>query len=104
MASKLFIFYVKHKFNEFDDLFPKIRVAEFRILPIPTKIKGMFDNDIITLVKSILSAKRTNPSADISAEEQKIDCLVYHLYNLTYDEVKIVDPETPITEEEYYGQ
>ena len=104
LASKLFIFYVKHKFNEFDDLFPKIRVAEFRILPIPTKIKGMFDNDIITLVKSILSAKRTNPSADISAEEQKIDCLVYHLYNLTYDEVKIVDPETPITEEEYYGQ
>jgi hypothetical protein len=30
-----------------------------------------------------------------------IDLLVYHLYGLTYDEVLIVDPETPITREEY---
>ena len=29
------------------------------------------------------------------------DRLVYHLYGLTYDEVLIVDPETPITREEY---
>jgi len=29
------------------------------------------------------------------------DRLVYHLYALTYDEVLIVDPETPITREEY---
>ena len=27
--------------------------------------------------------------------------LVYRLYALTYDEVLIVDPETPITREEY---
>lgn len=29
------------------------------------------------------------------------DCLVYHLYSLNYDEVLIVDLETPITREEY---
>ncbi|MCQ2771235.1 MAG: hypothetical protein MJ236_05495, partial [Clostridia bacterium] len=33
--------------------------------------------------------------------ENKIDHIVYHLYNLTYDEVLIVDPQTPITREEY---
>lgn len=27
--------------------------------------------------------------------------MVYKLYGLTYDEVKVVDPETTITEEEY---
>lgn len=27
--------------------------------------------------------------------------IVYHLYDLIYDEVLIVDPETPITREEY---
>lgn len=27
--------------------------------------------------------------------------MVYRPYNLTYDEVLIVDPETPITREEY---
>lgn len=25
----------------------------------------------------------------------------YHLYGLTYDEVLIVDPETPVSREEY---
>ena len=30
-----------------------------------------------------------------------LDKYIYHLYNLTYDEVLIVDPQTPITREEY---
>ena len=42
-----------------------------------------------------------NPCADTSSLEQQIDLLVYHLYGLTYDEVLIVDPEAPITSEEY---
>ena len=32
------------------------------------------------------------------------DRLVYHLYSLNYDEVLIVDPETPITRKEYEKQ
>ena len=56
---------------------------------------------IITLVDSILAAKKANPLADTTAEEREIDHLVYHLYDLTYDEVLIVDPETPITREQY---
>ena len=38
---------------------------------------------------------------DSSTKELSIDLSVYHLYNLTYDEVLIVDSETPITREEY---
>jgi hypothetical protein len=34
-------------------------------------------------------------------DEQQIDLFVYHLYGLTYNEVLIVDPDTPITREEY---
>jgi hypothetical protein len=33
--------------------------------------------------------------------EKEIDRLVYQLYGLTYDEVLTIDPETPITREEY---
>lgn len=33
--------------------------------------------------------------------ETEIDHIVYHLYDLTYDEVLIIDPETPITHKEY---
>ena len=51
------------------------------------------------LVNAILQGKLSD--ADTSKEESEIDLLVYHLYALTYDEVLIVDPETPITREEY---
>jgi adenine specific DNA methylase Mod len=53
------------------------------------------------LVETILSLKEKDSKTDISELEQQIDLLVYHLYGLTYDEVLIVDPETPITREEY---
>ena len=33
--------------------------------------------------------------------ESEIDILVYHLYDLTYDEVLIIDPNPPFTREEY---
>ncbi len=68
-------------------------------LPIPTL--SLENQKIILYVDEILSAKRTNPFADTSALESKIDHLVYKLYGLTYDEVLIIDPETPITREEY---
>lgn len=51
------------------------------------------------LVNAILQGKLSD--ADTSKEESEIDLLVYHLYGLTYDEVLIVDPETPITRKEY---
>ena len=55
----------------------------------------------IDLVNSILSIKQYVSNADTSKQEQAIDLMVYKLYNLTYDEVLIVDPQTPITREEY---
>ena len=70
--------------------------------PIPAyEAVQNIESRITTLVDNILYSKRLDPSADTTADEQEIDRLVYHLYGLTYDEVKIVDPETPITEEEY---
>jgi hypothetical protein len=51
------------------------------------------------LVNAILQGKLSD--ADTSKEESEIDLLVYHLYGLTYDEVLIVDPDTPITRDEY---
>ena len=71
-----------------------------RNIPIPDSIAEQ-QAPIILLVESILASKCENPSADTSSDEQEIDRLVYHLYGLTYEEVKVVDPETPITEEEY---
>ncbi len=53
------------------------------------------------IVEEIIGRKSANDNASIQDLENKIDNIVYHLYNLTYDEVLIVDPQTPISHEEY---
>jgi hypothetical protein len=98
LASRLLGWYFKHDKNEFDSLFPKIRVEEFRNLPIKSLEA---QQPFITLVDQILSAKKQNPLADTSVLERQIDLMVYHLYDLTYDEVKLID-ET-VSKEEYFS-
>lgn len=46
---------------------------------------------IETLIERIIAAKRTNPHADVSALEAKIDAHVYRLYGLTAEEIAVVE-------------
>jgi adenine-specific DNA-methyltransferase len=48
-------------------------------------------HQIESLVDAILIAKKDNPAADTSALEQQIDHLVYRLYDLTEEEIRIVE-------------
>lgn len=48
---------------------------------------------IIVLVKKILEQKEQNPSSSTQELEKEIDSLVYTLYNLTDDEIKIIKGE-----------
>lgn len=85
-------------------IFPEglhIKIYQLKEIPIPI-LEMKKQQTIIDLVNQILTAKKFDPTVDTSSLELKIDFLVYHLYGLTYDEVLIVDPETPITREEYY--
>jgi len=43
------------------------------------------------LINQILSAKKQNPEAATSQLEKEIDQLVYKLYNLTEEEIKIIE-------------
>ena len=96
LNSKLIKFYWQQKFEDKRKTFPKIKGSYLELLPIipPT-------DEISRLADSIVSLKEKSISNDTSVFEQQIDLLVYHLYGLTYDEVLIVDPETPIIREEY---
>ena len=60
-----------------------------------------YQKPIIDLVDQILEVKKADPNDDTTELEQEIDMLVYKLYDLTYDEVLIVDPETSISREVY---
>jgi hypothetical protein len=61
------------------------------------------DPGIADLVDQILSQKESDPETDTQSLEKKIDTLVYKLYNLTWEEVQVVDPEFGMSEEEYEG-
>ena len=52
-------------------------------------------------VNTILEKKKKDSSSNTSSLESEIDRIVYHLYGLTYDEVLIIDPTPPFTQEEY---
>lgn len=70
------------------------------ISALPFKI-AKDTNEIEVVVQRILTIKENDHNADISSLEQQIDLLVYRLYDMTYDEILIIDPETPIVRDEY---
>jgi len=63
---------------------------KIEILPIK-KTSSENQKTLEKLVERILAAKRANPQADTSKLEEEIDQMVYRLYRLTEDEVKIVE-------------
>ena len=63
---------------------------EVERLPIPTATPKQ-QAPIITLVKQCMTAKASDKNADISSLQNKIDKLVYRLYGLSAEEIKIVE-------------
>lgn len=101
MNSRLATFYhFNHSPKATKGAFPKILVDDIRTFPLPN-ITEANRNAIESIVKSIMDKKAISSQTDTSSEELAIDKIVYHLYGLTYDEVLIINPEFPITREEY---
>ena len=71
-----------------------------RQIPIAPATSNQQAN-IIEKVNAVLIAKQNNHFVDTSKLEREIDILVYRLYGLSFDEILIIDPKTPITREEY---
>jgi|WetSurMetagenome_2_1015567.scaffolds.fasta_scaffold11626_3 adenine-specific DNA-methyltransferase len=70
--------------------FIEVKPQYFEQIPIPEI--SVEDKKVLTnQVNQILSAKKDNPSADTSPLEKEIDQLVYKLYGLTEEEIKIVE-------------
>ena len=71
----------------------EIKLISVRQIPIP-KIDKEKQEIFILLVDQILTSKKSDPSADTTALETEINQLVYQLYGLTEEEIKIVEGET----------
>ena len=53
-------------------------------------------NVLVEKVDYILQFKLTNPCADSIVLEQQIDKIVYELYGLTEEEIKIIEGEVTV--------
>lgn len=98
LNSKVFHFLMTLiAFDKTKGAFTKTRIFHYYKLPI--KSKGVNQKPFISIVDKILEAKKQNPEANTSSRERQLDIMVYHLYNLTYDEAKIID--ATLNEEEW---
>lgn len=69
-----------------------LKAATIEALPIPASTASQ-QQKIISLVNRILAIKKENSQANVVTIEADIDRLVYELYDLTEDEIKIVEGE-----------
>lgn len=92
LNSKLIAFWLKHKGKMQGNNY---QIGKEPLMNIPlieiTKQNKKNANQIIALVDEILKLKAKDSTTDTSKLESQIDCLVYKLYNLTDDEIKMIE-------------
>lgn len=93
LNSSLLNFYYREISQEGGRVLAQVKPQRIRSLPIPTVLPEK-RKPVERLVERILTEKQHNPEADTSALERKIDELVYVIYGLTNDEIKIVEEST----------
>jgi hypothetical protein len=81
----------------FSDAFPELQgnskeIKKFILEAIPVK-EISDESSFIEKVSEILNIKKQNPLVDTSDLENQIDHLVYKLYDLTEEEIKIIERE-----------
>ena len=67
-----------------------LKAATIEALPIVIGTKEQ-QKEIVLKVESIINTKAKNKQADVSSTESEIDRLIYNLYGLSEDDVKIVE-------------
>ncbi|EAI4660195.1 TPA: class I SAM-dependent DNA methyltransferase [Campylobacter jejuni] len=92
LNSKLIAFWLKHKGKIQGNLFKidKEPLLNIPVVNINSKNEKLA-NKLISLVDEILKAKEQDKNANTQELENKINSLTYKLYNLTEEEIKIIE-------------
>ncbi|EAJ7025094.1 class I SAM-dependent DNA methyltransferase [Campylobacter coli] len=92
LNSKLIVFWLKHKGKMQGNNYQidKEPLLNIPIVDTNSKNKKLAD-ELINLVDEILKAKEQDKNANTSPLEEKINNMVYKIYNLTEEEIKIIE-------------
>lgn len=90
--SRVFMFFYEQYFGSLrmSGGYFQFQSPQLRVIPIKKPDKKT-DRAVENLVLKVLSAKHRNPQADTWKLEREIDGLIYELFNLSRDEIKIVE-------------
>ncbi len=88
MNSKLMNYVYSNKFKSTKTVFSEIQARSVKELPIP-KISESHELEIVELSERIIKLKQGDSAT--TELENEIDQLVYHLYEFTEEEIKIIE-------------
>jgi adenine-specific DNA-methyltransferase len=107
LGSRLIAFFIRRFFNEEQDLFPQIKVTQLKSIPIkPIDFADPADlarhDRMVALVQRMLELNKQAAEAalpfdrerwrrQIEATDREIDALVYELYGLSEEEIKLLE-------------
>jgi len=93
LNSRLMTFWFVHKFGKLQrGVFPQFKVNELAQFPIAGATAEQ-KNAISKRVETILASKKVDPKSDTSILDKEIDQLIYALYNLTPEEIVLIEAE-----------
>ena len=89
LNSKLYYVWLYHKGKRKGET---LELYQKPLSEIPIKLATREEqNEIVKIVDEIIALKKTNPQSDTSILENQIDEIVYKIYGLTEEEIKIVE-------------
>jgi type I restriction-modification system DNA methylase subunit len=95
LNSRLISFWFVHKFGKLQrGTFPQFKVNELAEFPLP-KARNLKAVEITKLANQILAAKSKDSNARTESLEMEIDAIVYSLYGLTSEEIRIIEELSP---------
>jgi len=83
-------YFMKNTAKSVRQMFPKLILEDLRKFPFKN-CSAEQQQPLIELVEKILLIKKNDPNNNTTALESEIDQLVYQLYDLTPEEIDIVE-------------
>jgi adenine-specific DNA-methyltransferase len=83
--------------SEAGRVFPQVKIGQVKKLPFVLPEKTL-EKYIASRVKKLLAVAAETPNKTFMTE---IDIAIYKLYKLTFEEVKVIDPEFSLSKKEY---
>jgi len=90
LNSNLFWWYLTNTGTILANAYFRFKPDYIKPFPIPVDIPENIQSDIVKYVNEIMKSKNNNPPQSITKSEEKINEIIYSLYALTDEEIKLI--------------